>query len=68
MVMRAAEPSVMAASITWPSPERDASSMAATMPKASIMPPPPKSPTMLSGGTGAESARPIDHRAPPMAM
>ncbi len=58
----------MAASTTWPWPERAASSNAATMPKASSMPPPPKSPTRFSGGTGAESARPIDHRAPPMAM
>ena len=32
------------------------------------VPPPPKSPTRFSGGTGAESARPSDHSAPPMAM
>ena len=66
--MSDAAPSTMAASTTWPSPERAASSRAATMPKASSMPPPPKSPTRFSGGTGAESARPIDHSAPPMAM
>ncbi len=68
IVMSDAAPSTMAASTTWPSPERAASSSAATMPKASSMPPPPKSPTRLSGGTGAESARPNDHSAPPMAM
>ena len=66
--MRQAAPSTMAASTTCPSPERAASSSAATMPNASSMPPPPKSPTMFSGGTGAESARPIDHSAPPIAM
>ena len=52
MVMSGAAPSTMAASTTWPSPERAASSRAATMPKASSMPPPPKSPTRFSGGTG----------------
>ena len=59
MVMRTAAPSTMAASTTWPSPDRWASSTAHTMPKARNMPPPPKSPTRLSGGTGASPARPI---------
>ncbi len=68
IVMREAAPSTMAASTTWPSPERADSSRAATMPKASNMPPPPKSPNRFSGGTGAESARPSGHSAPPMAM
>ena len=68
IAMSAADPSTMAASTTWPAPVVRALRMAASMPKASSMPPPPKSPTRLSGGTGAESARPMDHSAPPMAM
>ena len=40
-----ADPSVIAQSITWPSPVRAACKSALAMPKASIMPPPPKSPT-----------------------
>ena len=68
IVMSEAAPSTMAASITWPTPERADSNSAATIPKASSMPPPPKSPTRLSGGTGASPSRPIGHRAPPMAM
>ena len=51
--MRELAPSTMAASTTWPLPERCASSSAATSPRASSMPPPPKSPIRLSGGTGA---------------
>ena len=38
------------------------------MPKASSMPPPPKSPTRLSGGTGRWPARPIGSSAPARAM
>ena len=45
----------MAASTTWPRPERAASSIAQTMPKARYMAPPPKSPTRFSGGTGGPS-------------
>src|ERR1700684_2833643 len=58
IVIKMAAPSTMAASTTWPWPERAASSSADTMPKASSIPPPPQSPTRFSGGTGAESARP----------
>ena len=47
-----------------PRPSGPASSRAATMPKASSMPPPPKSPTRFNGGTGAASARPSGHSAP----
>ncbi len=65
MVINDAAPSTMAASTTWPWPERAASSSAATMPKASNMPPPPKSPTRFSGGTGAESARPMRPQGAP---
>ena len=61
-------PSTIAASTTWPWPERCASSSAQTMPNASSMPPPPKSPTRLSGGTGASPARPIACSAPVSAM
>jgi hypothetical protein len=42
--MRAA-PSVMAASTTWPRPERAVSNRALSTPTASSMAPPPKSPT-----------------------
>ncbi len=52
MVMSEAAPSTMAASTTWPRPERWASRRAAHIPKASSIPPPPKSPTRLSGGHG----------------
>jgi hypothetical protein len=38
------------------------------MPKASSMPPPPKSPTRLSGGTGRSPARPMGSRTPARAM
>ena len=59
IAISAAAPSTIAASTTWPLPERARSSSAARIPYASIMPPPPKSPTRLSGGGGGESARPI---------
>ena len=58
----------MAASTTWPTPVARAESSAEVTPKASIIPPPPKSPTRLSGGTGMSPERPIGHRAPEMAM
>jgi hypothetical protein len=38
------------------------------MPNASIIPPPPKSPMRLSGGTGASPARPMWARAPASEM
>ena len=58
----------MAASTTWPRPERSRSTSAASTPTASSMPPPPKSPTRLSGGTGRWPARPIGCSAPEIAM
>ena len=60
IVISAAAPSTMAASTTWPLPERARSTSAQAMPKASSMPPPPKSPTRLSGGSGASPRRPIE--------
>ena len=67
-VISEAAPSTMAASTTCPWPEPRASRMAHTIPKARYIPPPPKSPTRLSGGTGASPARPIGSRAPASAM
>ena len=59
-----AAPSTIAASTTWPRPDRAASTIPHTIPNASSMPPPPKSPTSVSGGTGGSPARPIiDKRA-----
>ena len=43
---------------TWPFPVDFAERMPASMPKASIMPPPPKSPTALTGGVGFSPSRP----------
>ena len=59
--------SIMAASTTWPRPDCRASMTAQAMPKASNMPP-PKSPTRLSGGTGASPARPMAPSTPARAM
>ena len=59
-----AAPSTMAASITCPFPDREASSIPHTIPKASSMPPPPKSPTRLSGGTGGSPILPIMDSVP----
>jgi hypothetical protein len=67
MVIKDAAPSHMAASTTWPWPERLASSMAASMPITRYIEPPPKSPTRFNGGTGL-SAPPIAARAPVMEM
>ena len=53
MFMSEAAPSTMAVSTTWPRPDCLTSSRAHTSPKARYIPPPPKSPTRLSGGTGA---------------
>ena len=39
-----------------------------TTPNASSMPPPPKSPTRFSGGTGVSPRRPIGSSAPASAM
>ena len=63
-----AEPSVIAASTTWPLPDFCASSRPATTPRASSMPPPPKSPTRLSGGTGLPPLLPIEWSTPESAM
>ena len=68
IVVSRAEPSTIDASITWPCPERPVSSSAAQMPRASSMPPPPKSPTMFSGGTGPSPLRPTMSSAPDRAM
>ena len=68
IVISTAEPSTMAASTTWPWPDDARSTSAHTTPKASSMPPPPKSPTRLSGGTGVSPARPIESSAPASAM
>ena len=64
IVISDAAPSTMAASTTWPWPDRCASSRPRTTPNASSMPPPPKSPTRFSGGTGASPRRPIESSAP----
>ena len=61
-------PSTIAASTTCPSPERPRSANAHATPKASSIPPPPKSPTRLSGGTGFSPCRPIPSSAPARAM
>ena len=66
--IRVAEPSTMAASTTWPLPDFCASSSAHTTPKARNMPPPPKSPTRFSGGTGASPLRPMACSTPASAM
>ncbi len=68
MLISRDEPSVMAQSMTSPRPVRWAFSRPATMPKASSMPPPPKSPTMLIGGVGFSPARPKACSAPETAM
>ena len=47
-----AAPSTIAASTTWPSPDRCASKRAHAIPNASSMPPPAKSPSRLIGGVG----------------
>src|ERR1039457_5818377 len=58
LAMSSAAPSTIAASITCPRLEERASDSAHTMPNARSMPPPPKSPTRFSGGTGRSPARP----------
>jgi hypothetical protein len=68
MVVSSAAPSTIAASTTWPFPDRRASNSAQAMPKASSIPPPPKSPTRLSGGAGGPPARPIACSTPASAM
>ena len=59
MAAMSAAPSTIAASTTWPWPERRASTNAATTPRANSIPPPPKSPRKFTGGTGASPAGPI---------
>ncbi len=68
MVISEAAPSTMAASMTWPIPVWRALMMAAHIPKARSMPPPPKSPTRLRGGSGRSPTRPMGSRAPARAM
>src|SRR5437762_3252605 len=55
-----AAPSTIAASTTWPRPERFASSKAASTPTTRYNDPPPKSPSRLSGGTGPRPPSPFD--------
>ena len=57
-------PSTMAASTTWPSPERCTSHSAASTPTSSSIEPPPMSATRLSGTTGRSPDRPIACSAP----
>jgi hypothetical protein len=52
-------PSTIAASTTWPLPERERSNSAASTPAISIMAPPPLSAIRFSGGTGRLSSRPM---------
>ena len=68
IIISVEEPSIMAASTTWPRPERWASSIPQTMPNAISMPPPPKSPMRLIGGVGFSPARPRWASTPPSAM
>ena len=66
--MSSAEPSTIAASTTWPQPERSRSSSAASTPTASSMPPPAKSPSRFIGAYGRSPARPSGSNAPATAM
>ena len=59
IVISTAAPSTIAASTTWPLPERARSASAHATPNASSMPPPPKSPTRFSGGSGFSPSRPM---------
>ena len=68
IVISTAEPSTIAASTTWPFPERCRSTSAHTTPNASSMPPPPKSPTRLRGGSGFSPRRPRWKSVPDSAM
>ena len=52
------EPSIIAASTTWPLPEVCRSYSAERMPTSRNIEPPPKSPAMFSGGTGRSPLRP----------
>ncbi|CFW44380.1 Uncharacterised protein [Bordetella pertussis] len=54
-----AAPSTMAASMTWPRPERLRSSKAATTPSARYSAPPAMSPVKASGIDGGWPARPM---------
>ena len=68
IVISTADPSVIAASTTCPSPVVFAWSNAASIPKARNIPPPPKSPTMLIGGVGFSPLRPNAWSAPEIAI
>ena len=53
------EPSIIAASTTWPLPEVCRSHSAARIPTIRNIEPPPKSPARFNGGTGRSPARPM---------
>src|SRR4029078_2096373 len=57
----------MAASTTWPRFECPRSSSASRMPSAHSMPPPAKSPSRLTGGSGLSPLPPSSDSAPEMA-
>ncbi|MDB6043822.1 MAG: hypothetical protein JWM63_2373 [Gammaproteobacteria bacterium] len=59
---------VMAASTTWPRPERCLSCSAPNTPMPRSIPPPPKSPTRFNGITGPLSGVPMACNAPLTAM
>ena len=65
IVISEAAPSIMAASTTWPGPERPGLEECRRLtPKARSIPPPPKSPTRLRGGAGRSPGRPIGAQRP----
>ena len=64
MVISSAEPSVIAASTTWPLPDVRASVSAASTPTTSSIAPPPQSATRLSGTTGLPPGSPMACSAP----
>jgi hypothetical protein len=67
-VVSSATPSTIAASTTCPRPDSRAWITAARMPNASSSPPPPKSPSRLSGNSGRSPSRAIAPSAPAIAM
>ena len=68
MLINKADPSVIAASITCPFPSLFTVFKAAHTPRASNIPPPPKSPIKFNGGGGGVSFLPIAPRTPLKAM
>ena len=59
MLVSETAPSTIAASTIWPRPLSRAWITAQRTPNARSMPPPPKSPSKFTGGTGRSPARPI---------